>query len=277
VRDAAHQVQEALQLERKGDQILNSYVVGDMILFDEVSRGTKDSKLKPRFSGPYVISSVHKADLTCYHLVTGKKRVLHMDNVKPYFGSKEDAYRAAQVDDDQYVINRIIDYMGETIKRSKMEFLVLFEDEDCVWIAYNRDLASSAPFETYCRSLPELEPLLYTEKEWRLRSSQLNSKGVVGVVPGQICYVTLRAWGSDYYRDIGLPEGFRYVVPCEYVQWNGPSRKKIELFCEFFNVTFRWDATAVRLHGMLFALADGVTLVDEDLRRRFPRIGNRLD
>jgi hypothetical protein len=89
--------------------------------------------------------------------------------------------------------------------------------------------------------------------------------------------VTLRAWGSDYYRDIGLPEGFRYVVPCEYVQWNGPSRKKIELFCEFFNVTFRWDATAVRLHGMLFALADGVTLVDEDLRRRFPRIGNRLD
>ena len=40
-------------------------------------------------------------------MVTGKTRIVHMEKMKPFFGSKEDAYKTALTDNDQKVI-RII-------------------------------------------------------------------------------------------------------------------------------------------------------------------------
>ena len=68
VRDAAKQIQEKIQADRKGDELLNAYATGDMVLFDESSRGRREEKLRPRFSGPCIITSVHKSDWTCSHL-----------------------------------------------------------------------------------------------------------------------------------------------------------------------------------------------------------------
>jgi hypothetical protein len=272
IKASAREVMEAIQLKRKGDDVMNTYIVGDLVLFDEVSLGRKNAKLTPRYSGPYIVSLVYKSDITCSHIVTGKSRVLHMENIKPYFGSKEDAYKAALVDDDQHVIDAILDYSGDTEKRSEMEFLVLFEDQEKVWIQYNMDLCSSMPFEVFCRSLRELEPLLYTVKEWRMISSLQNSRGIINVVPGQECFVTLRAWGSDYYHFTGLPMGLQYMVLCTYTKWTDKKKKKIDMHCKFFKQSFDWNATAVRLYGMNFALTDGMVLVTDDLKGRYPAI-----
>ena len=147
-----------------------------------------------------------------------------------------------------------------------------FEDQDKIWIRYNMDLCLSLPFELFCRSLPELEPLLHTRKDWRLLSSLRNSRGVVDVLPGQECYVTLRAWGSDYYNYTGLPMGLQYMVLCTYMKWTDKKKKKIDVSCRFFKQDFDWNATAVRLYGMNFDLKDGMVLVTEDLRGRYPAI-----
>ena len=143
IRAAAKQVQDKIHAERKGDGVPNVYVTGDLILFDEASRGRRDEKLKPRYSGPYIVTAVYKADVTCSHIVTGKSRTVHMEHVKPFFGSKTEAYQAAKVDDEQHVIVAILDYRGEPEKRSTMFFLVEFEEKDVLWIDYNADLAPS--------------------------------------------------------------------------------------------------------------------------------------
>ena len=125
-----------------------------------------------------------------------------MEHVKPFFGSKTEAYQAAKVDDEQHVIVGILDYRGEPEKRSTMFFLVEFEEKDVLWIDYNADLAASKPFELYCLGLPQLEPLLYTERAWRTRRASLNAAGVVGIILGDCCYVDLRAWGPGYYLSL---------------------------------------------------------------------------
>ena len=168
--------------------------MGDYILFDESSRGIHGEKLKSRYSGPCVVTGVHKADISCKHIVTAKQKVFHMDDVKMFIGSREEAYKAAKTDDDQYVIKEIIDYKGDPDTRSFMHFLVLFEDDDEVWLQYNTDLALTSQFESYCKCNPELEPLTMSEKEWRARNSDYNSRGMIGVAPGIECFVNLKAW-----------------------------------------------------------------------------------
>ena len=272
VRQAARQVQEKVQATRMGDEITNTYVTGDLILFDESSRGRREEKLKPRYSGPYIITSVHKADVTCSHIVTGKSRTIHMEHVKPFFGSKAEAFQAAKVDDQQHLIVRILDYRGEPEKRSTMFFLVEFEENDVLWLDYNADLAASKPFELYCLGLPQLEPLLYTERAWRTRKASLNAAGVVGVVLGDSCYVDLRAWGPGYYHSLKLPMGHRYVVLCTYLKWTDKRRRKVDVRCQLFDTVFEWNATDVRLYGLSLVLEDTMVLVDEKFCEEFPGV-----
>ena len=271
VRDAAREVQESEQRRRLSGDTLNTYSIGDLVLFDEASRGFREQKLKTRFSGPYLITAVHKADVSCKHLVTAKERVFHMENLKPFIGSTSDAYDAARTDDDQHVIKAIVDYLGDPEKRMTMQFLVAFEDEDTVWINYNLDLAQARPFVDYCFSLPELEPLTLSVVEWRVRKGQYNAQGVVGVQPGDSCYVNLKTWGDEYYRSLELPIA-EYVVHCAYLKWTSPRRRKIDLRCALFRQTFEWDATAVRLYGMVTQLKDNMVLVDQLFCQTYPKV-----
>ena len=194
-----------------------------------------------------------------------------MGHVKPFFGSKAEAYEAAKVDDDQHLIIDILDYRGEPEKRSTMFFLVEFEGNDTVWLGYNADLAASKPFETYCLGLPQLEPLLYTERAWRTRKASLNAGGVVGINLGDVCFVNLRAWGAVYYHSLEL-FGSRYVVACKYIKWTDRRRRKVDVFCELFDTTFEWNATDVCLYGSCFAMEDLMVLVDGEFCERFPKI-----
>ena len=245
-----------------------------MILLDEVRMGNRRDKLSSRFSGPYTIQYVYKADLTCKHIVTGKVKTVHMDTVKPFFGDSATAFKAAMTDNDQFVIREIKAYKGDPELRSNMHFEVLFEDGDCVWIPYNQDLVSSEPFENFCRFHPELMPLLYTVAEWKKQRSQINARGIRDVRPGQKCYVDLRAWGWDYYESIGLPDMVRktYVVLCKYVKWTNSKKTKIDVRCELFGQFFEWTSVDVQAYGLKMDLEDMMILVDEDFSRDYPKL-----
>jgi hypothetical protein len=199
VREAAKKVQQLHQQKRISTPP-NTYQVGDYVLFDEASKGFREQKLKPRYSGPYLIMFIHKADITCKHIVTAKEKVFHMDNLKPYIGSLDEAYKAAQTDDDQYVILSVMDYRGEPSARSFMEFLVRFEGDEDLWVQYSSDLASAAPFQEYISLHPELEPLTMSAIKWKQKSAEYNKRGISGVAPGDICFVNLKSWGSKYFQ-----------------------------------------------------------------------------
>ena len=195
-----------------------------------------------------------------------------MENLKPFIGSLKDAYNAAKTDDDQFLIVAIIDYLGDPEKRTYMQFLVQFEDGR-VWVDYNLDLSSSTPFQLYCSSNPELEPLTMSANQWKLQKSQYNRDGIIGVQPGDLCYVDLKAWGDGYFRSLNLPVGRKYVVECSYIKWTNTKRNKIDVICPLFhNQVFEWNATAVRLYGMSAMLLPAMMLVDESFCREFPGV-----
>ena len=84
----------------------------------------------------------------------------------------------------------------------------------------------------------------------------------------------MKAWGALYYSGLGLPLGVRHVVRCEYIKWSGPSKKKIDLYCELFkdDGIFDWGAISVRLYGTIKKLENDMVLVDAEFCRRYPAI-----
>jgi hypothetical protein len=130
----------------------------------------------------------------------------------------------------------------------------------------------TAQFESYCKCTPELEPLTMTEKQWRAKKSYYNSIGVVGVSPGMKCFVNLKAWGSEFYWSIGLQVGVEYVVECCYRKWTTQKKLKMDLYCPFFDQSFDWNASAVRLYGLTLELKNDVILVDDNLSQLFPKL-----
>jgi hypothetical protein len=277
VRKVAKEVQAECQRQRmESDEQagVNAYVVGDMVFVDEMHLGNNRNKLASRYTGPYVIQKVYKADITCKHIVTGKIREVHMEHLKPFFGTTDDAYRAAMTDDDQHMIHNISNYKGDPELRSGMEFKVLFADGDDIWLPYNQDLASSAPFVQFCQSRTELKCLLYTVEEWKKIRKETNAGGICGVQPGDTCFVNLRAWGWSYVENIGLPNILNaiYVVPCRYIKWIGSKKCKIEVKCELFGQLFDWTAVDVNAYGKCLSFTEKMTLVDEALCHEYPKL-----
>ena len=94
----------------------------------------------------------------------------------------------------------------------------------------------------------------------------------MGVNLGDICFVTLRAWGAEYYHSLDLPVGSNYVVVCEDLKWTDRRRKKVDLFCGLFRTTFDWNAADVRQYGSCLAMDESMILVDDGVCERFPKI-----
>jgi hypothetical protein len=155
-----------------------------------------------------------------------------------------------------------------------MSFKVEFEDGDVIWIPFNKDLAASTPFEKFCLSKPELQPLLYTLDEWKKKRREINAKGIAGVKPGEVCYIDLRAWGWSYMKNIGLPDIFEktYVIQCRYMKWTGSKKQKIDVRCDLFDQLFEWTAVDVNAYGRNLFLTEKMVLIDEELCRMYPKI-----
>ena len=124
--------------------------------------------------------SQHKNDVTFRHVILGHIKEFHVARLKMFHGSEEDAKRVALLDNNQYQVATILAYRGEPHKRSTMDFETTFEDGSVVWIRYNKDLFDTIQFEDFCRSRPELAPLIFTAeqaKKGRDRDEQASNFG----------------------------------------------------------------------------------------------------
>jgi hypothetical protein len=123
VRDAAYQVVSRVQAKRL-QQAKNLYQVGDMVLLNAKAMGIRSSKLAPTFMGPYTVTKVHKADVLIKHLATEDSKEVHMEHLKPFFSdSYDEAYKAALVDFDQFVVDEVLQWAGDPETRTGMTFL----------------------------------------------------------------------------------------------------------------------------------------------------------
>jgi hypothetical protein len=227
----------------------------------------------PQYLGPYEILAVNSADIQCKHLVTGAIGVYHMDKLKPCFSTREEAYKAAMVDFNQFEVDKILSFKGDPEMRSSMEFKVQFADGSVSSLPYSKDLSDTVQFEKYVREQKCLLPLLYTKIVWE-RIKKESYQRVVGVSIGDICYVDLRAWGSGYFENLQLPvHDTKYVVLCRYIRWEGRNQRRIILECPLFGVDeFAWDSFTVYAYGTEMSILPGMVLVDKAFCRVYPQI-----
>jgi hypothetical protein len=196
VRDKSVSLQQDIIKERQGKDLAASpqYVRGDLVLFDQREGPCTHlpEQLSTTYLGPYEVVSQNKNDATCKHIVLNTEHVFHVARLKPFFGTREEALKVAQLDQDQFFVRRILHYTGNPHLRTSMTFTVDYVDGDVSTVPYTEDIASTEIFQQYIHKQPELLPLRYTAVEAKNQITTINKQPITEVQPGDTVYVDMR-------------------------------------------------------------------------------------
>jgi hypothetical protein len=242
--------------QRTGDLDItkhNTYQPGDFILLARDESKPRPSKLSPKYLGPYEVISHNKNDIKAKHLVMDSIHTFHVNMVKLFTGTQQQAFTAALEDFNQYEIERIISYAGDPLIRSKVDFEVVFKDGSVIWLPYSHDLSNTLPFEEFCRSRLELRLLLISAALAQTTLSQWRKSPITSVKPGDHCWVLLRSYGPAWYLTLPLPDVLHidYYIEHQYSSWINTKHTKIKLICPLFNETYPVDNSFIELYGLL--------------------------
>jgi phospholipid-translocating ATPase len=201
----------------------NMYQAGDYVLHQQDTKSPRTSKLSPAYLGPYLVITQHKNDVTARHMSSGIVKVLHVEQLKRFYGSEAEAKAAANIDQDQFEVERIIGYRGDPTKRSSIQFGLLFKAGDIVWKYYCKDIFDTQYFEDFCESRPELKRLLTTETIAKAKTTAINKLPIsetlvnskttaINKLPisetlvNSSAFMNLRIYGYDKYCKFNLSD-----------------------------------------------------------------------
>jgi len=196
--------------------------LGILCRFNGISTVPRPTKLTSPCTGPFEVIQPKKNDDECRHLVMGGIRVLHVTRLKLIVGTQEEAYKAALLDADQFVIARIHYWRGNPEKRSQMFVYAEFDDGDKVLLPYSKDLSAAALFEAFVYSKPQLFLLRFNAADAPTRVTSMRKKPIRNVDIHDVFYLDLRYWGYDWFDALDLPKA-RMSLPmlCNASMWLG--------------------------------------------------------
>jgi hypothetical protein len=278
LNEISNKFQSELIIERTKDTPAdkqNFYQAGDFVLFQQNPDDPLPMKLSPRYLGPFKVVKQVKNDVECQNLVHGSISTYHVERLKIFHGTKEEALQLARLDNDQYVIDKIQAYRGYPLVRTSMEFEVKFADGNTVWLPWSVDLFTTVQYEEYCRSLPELRPLILSDKDAKNELKILNVTAIDIVQPGDTVYVDIRCYHYLWYQSLGLPDPDHttYVVTYYYTNFSGKYRRKIIAKCAIFDEVHTVDHAFVRSYGAKKVFkGDNMVLVDKEFVVKYPQV-----
>ena len=285
IREASAAYQATVAKERiQKERLRNQYAIGDLVLktVTTPTKPRKREKLGVDFTGPWEILAVHANDYTCKHITENNEQVFHTDMLKPYFGTREMAERVALLDSDTHFVLAVSAYCGDPWKPMTCEFRLHYEDGSDLWLKYKDDknLRYCKAFQVYCASVPELWPLLHTQKDAKTRRSQLNKTPITGYTAGDLLYVDLRVFGTYWYNAHGagslkkpLPneDTTTYVCQCIVHQVLDKSKGLLITFPEL-QVYQIWTHENVLSWGQYRSLHEGHVLVTREFLDENPQV-----
>ena len=255
----------------------NKFQQGDLVLWQHNPDQHRETKLSPRFLGPFEVINHDKNDVTCKHINLGFVKVFHVTRLKMFHGTLDDASKVAILDQDQFLILKIISYRGDPLTRQTVEFEVSFADGTIQWQVWSKDLSESIQYEDFCRSRPELSPLLYKATDAAARIKALNKSPITEVSPGDVVFVDLRSWGATFYKELEIPDKYHltYLVMCIYGDWKNRAKTLIESHYPVFGESYDVKHDFVKRYGSYKEFNPSMpgvdrVLVDEDFIRRYP-------
>jgi hypothetical protein len=253
----------------------NQYQPGDYVLYHRGS-AMHNNKLLPTFKGPYKVITHYRNDVTCRNLITDAiEPAFQASRLKMWHGTAEEAFKAAMLDNDQFVVDSIIAYRGDPDQRTSMEFEVRFSDGTIVWKPWDKDLDTTQAYEEFVRARPALSPLLYTKEVADRHRVELNRQPITEISPGESAYVDIRCYSAQWYIGLGLPdpEHNTYVVKYQYTNWGGKKhndRKKLVAICDLFDERHTVTHEFIQRYGQCRQLLPHMTLVDKALVLAYP-------
>ena len=267
----------------------NQYQPGDLVV-QRVEKMARKDKLQPVKRGPFEVKEHVKNDVRAQHLHGTKEVVLPAETLEAFFAPRDLAERAAEIDDNQYKVEAVLAYEGDTEMRQGSKkargctFTVRFADKTVVHdLPWSQDLAANRQFQDFLAATPACFPLRFSKEELKVVQRDLRSQPV-SLKPGDIRYVDIRGYGADWYVRMDLPDHRHttYVVKYEFSrldskQGKGKQRvvdpKKIIGRAKVFKTGDQtFDEYWVKCYGKWPMIQPGHVLVDNDFVKRFPRL-----
>jgi hypothetical protein len=255
--------------------ILNKYKPGDFVLFLYSVLGHRENKQDTLYLGPYRVVTHIKNDVTVRNLISDAISVFHVERLKFFFGSEAEAYDAALRDADQYLIDKFISYKGDPLVRTSMQFYILFADGCYHWMIWSKDLFDTVQYETFCRSLPQLFPLITLLKESLSLIKDINTTPITCIAPLTTVYMDIRAFGAGWYDGMNFPDAYStsYIVKLTYTAWHNLSHTRITASIPCLKLV--WDRRSsvnhffVKSWGSQRDLLGNMTLITTDFISEF--------
>lgn len=260
------------QATPKVDAPNNRFQPGDFVLY-KLHKHEKPTKLRAVFRGPYeVITHPEGSNHVQVRQLTHNKAYFTYDlkDLSVFVGDRLQAIEAANKDDDQVTIKKILSFKGDVTHRTGMQFLVQFIDGEEQWTPYSTDLSTTLAFEQFCSQsrYHALQMLLLPVKLLTNKLRLLNLSPVNMDLYKQGVYINLRSYGGDWYDSRALlphKDTVNYYVKCR-VLWDKRTKTKqaYTLRCPVFHQETSHDAAYLHYFGNVTQLLpDEVELTSE--------------
>lgn len=192
----------------------------------------------------------------------------------------------AQIDNNQFVVDKIIAYRGEPWTRTTMSFEVLFADGTLIWLPFSQDLFTTIQFGDFVASKRSLFPLRFSAELAMQERTRINTLPITAVEPGDTVLVDLRSYGATWYQQLDLPDSdhLDYMLEFTYTGWKSRNKRTIKAVCTILDETYysldhcfvhQYGSYVVKrdhLNNIASQLPANVRLVDKQLLIKYPNI-----
>jgi hypothetical protein len=255
----------------------NQFREGDLIWYRRPERIDKDGKLFFRNKGPFKVTSMRHNDVTCSHIVTNQVKVFHITNVFPVNIDTpyHELYEAAKRDQDQWVVTKVLGWKGDILRRSSIEFLVEFEDNQSIWRTYDNDLKDNTAVQQYIHNELNdiLLPLRYTSDKWNQVRKELNQQPIIKF---EKVFLDWRSYPLAWRDKVNLPElppHVTYVFEVIFKKYLNESKTASEVEIVVPRSTFTINNAWMKQCGSMHIFnSDTMVLIDEDLVKNYPSL-----
>ncbi len=244
---------------------------GDFVLHNDHKLS---NKLRLPREGPFEVIS-HEANsnkVIIRSLIDGVYTPVFSGNLSRFVGDREQAIKAAKLDDQTHQIIQIFGYKGDLEVRSSLQFYVLLANNNVEWIPFCIEITRTTPYNDFADLHSEFYLMDAMVKERNMRIKQMNSR-TINIKIGTVCFVNLRSWSEDWYQELSFPDyedkyKFQFMVKGIYGKVCGTLKKpRIEITFpvleEYFIGSNAVDNRFVQLYGSNFKWKTSWILVDE--------------
>ena len=212
----AYIAKETEKIKQKNDEkdLTNKFHKGEWVLIRQKSH--EKGKLDLPWKGPYIVISHVGNDVSLYDEVQQTEvNKEHVDNVKSYLGSAEQALDAARSSAKESEIQKILYHEGDPNRRNSMTFILQYRDGSISPPLVYGLVKCTAALEQYAKDNRDLLPLRYeSAAAWQKSQQAYKYNMKQKYYKGQKIYIDIRCRDcipADYCKSLH-PNGAS--IPC---------------------------------------------------------------